>query len=68
MKASSLKAECKKKLLVGHQSFFSKKIPSPNKILTEEGLKRCNQNQVLLECGILIRPKFPLGYLFEHLD
>ena len=68
MKASSLKAEYKKKILVGPQSLFSKKIPSPNKSLTEEGLKKYNQNQVLLECGILIRPKFPLGYLFEHLD
>ena len=68
MKASSLKAECKKKILVGPQSLFSKKIPSPNKSLTEEGLKKYNQNQVLLECEILIRPKFPLGYLFEHLD
>ena len=68
MKAGSLKADCKKKILVGPQSLFSKKIPNPNKSLIEEGLKKYNQNQVLLECGILIRPKFPLGYLFEHLD
>ena len=68
MKASSLKALCKKKLLVGPHSLFSKKIPSPNTSLTEEELKKYNQNQVLLECGILIHPKFPLDYLFEHLD
>ena len=65
MKAISLKADCRKKLLVDFQSLFSKKIPNPNKSLAKEGLKNYNQNRVLLVCEILIRPKFPLDYLFE---